>query len=336
VIIDIHAHYTSAPPQLDAFRGRQVSELNRPRPGNLKISDEEIERSLQGHFRQMRERGIDKLIFTPRASGMGHELGSELVSRYWSEVNNNLIDRVCKMFPDSLIPGCQLPQSPGVSPKNCIPELERCIKELGFVVCNINPDVSGGGQPFTPSLGSEWWYPLWEKMVELDVPGMIHASATQHPAQHLNGSHYTNQDNAAVVEVCNSRVFEDFPTLRLIIPHGGGAVPYQFNRHRALHVLEGRPPFEEVVKHLYFDTAVYDKDAMEMLIRKMGVDNVLFATEMFGTAKATDPKTGKGFDDTVELARSIEWLTDDDRHKLFEANARKVYSRAKWETAQAS
>src|SRR3954464_14146880 len=199
-----------------------MSELNRPRPGNLRLTDEQIEQSLQGHFRQMRERGIDKLIFTPRASGMGHEVGSELTSRYWTEVNNNLIDRACKLFPDKLIPGCMLPQSPGISPKNCIPELERCVMEHGAVVCNINPDVSGGGQPFTPSLGSEWWYPLWEKMVELDVPCTVHASGSQNPAMHTTNAYYIAHHNSAAVELLKSRVFKDFPKLKIVIPHGGG------------------------------------------------------------------------------------------------------------------
>jgi len=330
MVIDVHAHYTQAPPQLDAYRGKQISRMNRPTKGKISISDEQIAASVQENFRQMADKGIDRLVFSPRASGMGHDFGSELVSRYWTEINNDLIGRVCRMFPDKFVPCCQLPQTPGVSPANCIAELERCVKELGFVACNINPDVSGGVVPLTPSLGDEWWYPLWEKMVELDVPGMIHASSTLNPALHILGSHYTNQHHAAVVELCNSQVFDDFPGLKLIIPHGGGAVPYQFNRHRALHMRENRRPFEEMVKHLYFDMAVYDKDAMEMLLKKIGTDNVLFSTEMLGTAKAIDPETGKTFDHTVDMVKSIDWLTDEDRYKIFEGNARKLYSRAKW------
>jgi 4-oxalmesaconate hydratase len=329
MIIDIHAHYTTAPAQLDAYRGRQMSENNRPSKGTLRIGDAEIAESLQGHFKQMQQMGVDRLIFSPRASGMGHEVGNELVSRYWTETNNELIARVYKLYPDKFVPVCQLPQSPGVSPKNCIPELERCVNELGFVGCNINPDVAGGGEPFTPALGDKWWYPLWEKMVELDVPGMIHASSTCDPARHLNGSHYIMIDVLAAFELAWSRVFEDFPTLKIIVPHGGGSVPYQWNRHRALHVGGKRRPFEEAVKNLYFDTAVYDRDSMEMLIRKMGVDNVLFATEPFGTANQIDPQTGKKFDDTVDFVKDIPWLTDADRQKIFEGNARKLFSRAK-------
>ena len=330
MIIDVHAHYTQAPPQLDAYRGRQLGNLNRPTKGSISISDEQIEKSVQVNLQQMAEKGIDRLVFSPRASGMGHDFGSELISRYWTEVCNDLIGRVCKMFPDKFVPCCQLPQTPGIGPGNCTEELERCVKEMGFVACNINPDVSGGVAPLTPSLGDEWWYPLWEKMVEVDVPGMIHASSTLNPALHILGSHYTSQHHAAVVEFCNSRVFDDFPKLKVIIPHGGGAVPYQFNRHRALHVREKRRPFEEMVRHLYFDMAIYDKDAMEMLLRKIGTDNVLFSTEMLGTAKAVDPETGKFFDDTVGMAKSIEWLTDEDRYKIFEGNARNLYTLAKW------
>ena len=65
----------------------------------------------------MATKGIDRLIFSPRAAGMGHEVGNELTSRHWTEVNSDLISRVCEMFPDKFVPCGQLPQFPGVSPK---------------------------------------------------------------------------------------------------------------------------------------------------------------------------------------------------------------------------
>ncbi|CAG0954577.1 partial 2-keto-4-carboxy-3-hexenedioate hydratase, partial [Anaerolineae bacterium] len=95
MIIDVHAHYTTAPPQLDAYRGRQLSEINRPRKGALNITGEELDRSLQAHFKRMRDLGIDRVMFSPRAAGMGHEVGNELISRYWTEISNDLIARVC-------------------------------------------------------------------------------------------------------------------------------------------------------------------------------------------------------------------------------------------------
>ncbi len=94
MIIDVHAHYTQAPPQLDAFRGWQVSQQNQPSRHKLAISDDMIVQSLQGNLRQMRDRGIDRVMFSPRASGMGHDFGSAQISRYWAEVNNDMIGRV--------------------------------------------------------------------------------------------------------------------------------------------------------------------------------------------------------------------------------------------------
>jgi len=329
MIVDVHGHFTQAPLKLHAFRAAQIARQNRPSKPDPQISDDEIREALEANMAQMDARGIDKVMFSPQASAMGHHFGSELISRYWTEVNNDLIKRACAMYPDRLIPVCQLPQTPGVGPENCLPELERCAA-MGFVGCNVNPDVSGGVAPLTPSLGDRWWYPLWEKLVELDMPAMIHASATLNPALHVNGTHYINQDTAAVFELCDARVFQDFPALKLIIPHGGGAVAFQYNRYRALNVLRGKPRFEEVVSHLYFDLAVYDVDAIDFMLRKFGVDNVLYAAEMFGTGKAIDPETGRAFDDTIGMINAIDWLSEADRAKIFEGNARRLFSRVDW------
>jgi 4-oxalmesaconate hydratase len=327
MIIDAHAHYTPAPPELQAYRGRQIMTLARPARPRLLVSDEQLERSMRGQFKRMQDTGIDRLLFSPQASAMGHHFGSELISRYWTEACNDLIARIARLWPDKVSPVCQLPQSPGVSPKHWVEELERCVTEQGFVACNINPDEAGGREPFTPSLGDEWWYPLWEKMVALDIPGTIHASASLNPAMHLTSSYYIAQHHSGAVELLSSRVLQDFPTLKIIIPHGGGAIPYQWNRHRGMHVREGLEAFEEAARRVYWDMAIYDKEGMEMLIKRVGVDNVLFATEMFGAVNAVDPQTGRNFEDIVPLFQAIDWLSDDDRYKITEGNARKVYSR---------
>ena len=331
-IIDVHGHFTSAPPELGDLRASQLSELNRPKNRKLQISDDRVAAAVQGQLKTMQERGITHILFSPTASKMGHHIGDERISLYWSQACNDLIAQTCRLFPHQFSGVCQLPQTPGVSPANCIEELERCVLDLGFVGCNINPDVSGGIRPFTPSLGDEWWYPLWERMVQLDVPGMIHASSTYVPNMHPNGSHYVVQEYAAVVELCASRVFIDFPMLRLVIPHGGGGIPFQFNRQRALHLggfLNTSTPFENVVRHLFFDTAVYDEDSLEMLFRKMGVKNTLFGSEMFGTAAVQDPITGHRFDDIVPMIQAMASLTEEDRDDIFWRNALRVYPRLK-------
>lgn len=328
MIVDVHGHFTTAPAAFDAYRARQLGALNKPAKGTLAISDAALAESLRPVIGQMDQRGIDVLFFSPRAAGMGHDIGDETVSRHWTEISNDLIARACALHPNRLVPVCQLPQSPGVAADRLIGELERCAA-LGFVGCLVNPDVSGGLQPFTPSLGDRFWYPLWERLVELEMPAMVHASATRNPALHMNGAHYIAQDHAAVVELSMSQVFDDFPSLAIIVPHGGGGIPFQFNRQRALHVLGGAVPFEEAVKRIYFDTAVYDREALELLVRKLGAANVLFGSEMFGTAKAVDPETGRPFDDILPLLTSIEWLSDEDREMILSGNARRLFPRAR-------
>jgi 4-oxalmesaconate hydratase len=326
MIIDVHGHYTTVPAGLRVFRALQISQMGKPVKGTVNISDDEIRASLEkGQVKLLDERGINVMLFSPMASAMGHHFGSALISRYWTEVNNELIHRVCTLYPDRFVGVCALPQSPGVSPRECVEELERCVNDFGFVGCNLNPDPSGGywtGQP----LGDESWYPLYEKLEELDAPAMIHASATCNPAFHTTGSHYLNVDSTAFMQLMESRVFRDFPKVRIILPHGGGNVPYQAARYRALCIMNKWEPFDDFIKRLYFDTTVYSQEAMELLIKVVGVDNVMFASEMLGGVNAIDPATGRSFDDNRRFIDAIPWLTEHDRKKIFEENARKVYA----------
>src|SRR5689334_24876319 len=184
MIIDCHGHYTTEPKDLHRFRKEQTAasgdKTAMPSRASLKMSDDEIRESIeQNQLKLQRERGTDLTIFSPRASGMGHHIGDESVSLEWSQICNDLIHRVCALFPQNFIGVCQLPQSPGVPPKNAAAELERCVK-MGFVGCNLNPDPSGGYFN-APPLTDKWWYPFYEKMVELDVPAMIHVSGCCNP-----------------------------------------------------------------------------------------------------------------------------------------------------------
>ena len=325
MIIDAHGHFTTVPPGLRVFRALQISNMGRPAKGAATITDDEIRSSLEkGQIRLLDERGIDVMLFSPMASAMGHHFGNALVSRHWTEVNNDLIHRVCKLYPERFVGVCSLPQSPGVSPRECAGELERCVRELGFVGCNLNPDPSGGFWT-GPPLGDEAWYPLYAKLEDLGAAAMMHASATCNPAFHSTGSHYLNVDATAFMQLMESRIFKDFPQLRIVLTHGGGNVPFQAARYRALCIMNKWEPFEEFVKRLYFDTTVYSVEAMELLIKVVGVDNVIFASEMLGGVTTVDPQTGRFFDDNKPCLDAIEWLTDADREKILEENVKKAY-----------
>ena len=332
MIIDCHGHYTTAPRGLQAFRDGQIAglrELSAPRTkGPLAITDEEIRESLEGaQLKLQRERGSDVTIFSPRASAMAHHVGDATTSLHWSQHCNDLIHRVCALYPANFVGVCQLPQTPADPLANCIQELERCVNELGFVGCNLNPDPSGGHWT-APPLTDRYWYPFYEKMVELDVPAMVHVSASCNANFHTTGAHYLNADTTAFMQFIQGDLFKDFPALRFVIPHGGGAVPYHWGRFRGLAQDMKRPPLEEMMRgHVFFDTCVYHQAGIDLLLRLVPIDNILFGSEMVGAVRGIDPGTGHYFDDTRRYVDRAPGLTDADRQKVFEGNARKVYPR---------
>ena len=66
---------------------------------------------------------------------------------------------------------------------------------------------------------------------------------------------------------------------------------------------------------------------MELLLKVVPVDNILFGSEMVGAVRGIDPETGHYFDDTKRYIDGIASLSAADKRKLFELNARKVYPR---------
>ncbi len=330
MIIDCHGHYTTTPPAHQEFRDSQIANLadpGLPEPGPSNISDDEIIESIElNQLRLLQERGADMTIFSPRASGMGHHIGNSETSQTWARACNDLIHRVVTLFPAHFAGVGMLPQSPGVPISNSIAELERCVLELGFVGCNLNPDPSGGHWTAAP-LTDESWFPLYEKMVELDVPAMIHVSASDNVNFHATGAHYMNADTTAFMQLIQGDLFSTFPTLRFIIPHGGGAVPYHWGRYRGLAEGLGRPPLaEHVMNNVYFDTCVYHQPGINLLFDVIPVENILFASEMVGAVPGIDPETGYYYDDTKRYVDNLD-ISEDDRFKVFEGNARLVYPR---------
>lgn len=331
MIIDIHGHYTTAPKALEAWRNRQIAGIadrsQMPKASELRISDDELRETIQNNqLALMRERGLDLTVFSPRASFMAHHIGGFQVSSTWAALCNELCFRISQLFPDHFVPAAMLPQSPGVAPETCIPELVKCIEQFGAVAVNLNPDPSGGHWT-APPLTDRQWYPIYEKLVEYDLPAMIHVSTSCNPCFHTTGAHYINADTTAFMQLLQGDLFKDFPSLRFVIPHGGGAAPYHWGRYRGLAQALDKPLLEEhLLRNVFFDTCVYHQPGIDLLLRVIPVRNVLFASEMIGAVRGIDPQTGHHFDDTKRYIEALP-LTPEDRHQIYEGNARRVYPR---------
>jgi 4-oxalmesaconate hydratase len=329
VIIDCHGHYTTVPSAHTAWRDQQRAAFDAgiAPPAYPGISDDQLRESVEGsQLRMMAERGVDLTVFSPRASAMAHHVGDESVSAGWARACNDIIHRVTTLYPEHFVGVCQLPQSPGVPIDRSIDELRRCVLELGFVGCNLNPDPSGGHWT-APPLTDRSWYPFYEAMIELDVPAMVHVSASTNPNFHAIGAHYLNADTTAFMQFLQADLFGDLPELRFVIPHGGGAVPYHWGRYRGLADMLGQPtPAEHVMRNVFFDTCVYHQAGIDLLFDVIDVDNILFGSEMIGAVRGIDPLTGHHFDNTRRYVDALD-LSDAARAKVYEHNARRVYPR---------
>ena len=332
MIIDCHGHYTTTPKALKDWRAAQIANLNTPELGpkvsDLKTSDDEIRESIENNqLARMRERGINVTIFSPQASAMAHHIGDFNTSATWAALCNELCYRVTQLFPNNFVSAAMLPQSPGVNISTCVPEMRKCISEYGFVGINLNPDPSGGYWR-DPPLSHPQWHPIYEEMIALDVPALIHVSTSCNECFHSVGAHYLNADTTAFMQCLTSDLFAQFPALRFVIPHGGGAVPYHWGRFRGLAKDMNIPDInQKLLNNIYFDTCVYHQPGINLLTEVIPVKNILFASETFGAVKGIDPDTGFYFDDTRRYLNAVDSLSNQEKAMIFEGNARKVFSR---------
>ena len=148
----------------------------------------------------------------------------------------------------------------------------------------------------------------------------------------ITGSHYLGADTTGFQQLVMSDVFKDFPALKIIIPHGGGAVPYHWGRFRGILQDQGYAPLEEsALQNIYFDTCVYHQRGIDLLLDIVPVKNILFASEMIGAVRGIDPETGYYYDDTKRYIDNSTKLTADEKQQIFSGNAKQVFSRLKLE-----
>jgi 4-oxalmesaconate hydratase len=327
MIIDSHAHVVMPP---ESFRYMAELVGGRANPSTPpKINDASVRKVAEELVTSMDKVGTDVQFISPRPYLQMHSVKPGKVSELWSRHCNDVIARYVALFPDRFRGVAGLPQFMLEPPtERAIPELQRCVKELGFVGCLLNPDPTEGEGPTPPGLGDPFWYPLYQAMTELDVPALIHSAGSCSPRESYTLK-FINEESIAIVSLLSSKVFELYPTLKIVVAHGGGAIPYQMGRFRSWSARKGEAvSFDDQLKQLYFDTCNYSKDAIELLLKVAGTDNVMFGTEKPGTGSARDPVSGRDYDDMKPVIDSIEWLSEQQRRNIYQCNCTRVYSRA--------
>jgi 4-oxalmesaconate hydratase len=330
VIIDIHGH-TNAPPSLYAYKSGLLSGRGAHGKGNPAINEEQMTNVVKNHIANNLDKvGTDIQIISPRPFQLMNSEKPAKIVHWWVEANNNAIAQTLKIAPDRYRGMAALPQTPDAPITDCFEEMDRCINHLGFVGILINPDpYEGSGQHF-PGMGDEYWFPLYEKMVQMDVPLLIHSAACKDPWDTYS-NYFIAVETRVIISMVSSETFNNFPNLKIIVSHGGGAVPYQVGRYRAFfgRHFENSGGFDAQLKKFYFDSVLYNQEALELLLKIVGSDRVMFGTENPGTGTYKDPATGKMLDDLKPVIEAIPNISDQDRKNVFEDVARKVFPRLK-------
>jgi OH-DDVA meta-cleavage compound hydrolase len=329
MIIDCHGH-VSPPTELWAYKAHILSHRGEHGRRIGEITDEEIlhfankkEMAPCGHLDMLDRVGTNLQLLSPRPFQMMHSAKPGRLVHWFTEETNNLIARSVKLMPDRFLGIAGLPQVAGDPIQNALPELTRCITQLGFKGCLLNPDPFENSGTEAPPLGDRYWYPLYEKLCELDVPAHIHATGS-HSERTPYTLHFINEESIAVFGLVNSAVLKDFPSLKIIVSHGGGAMPYQVGRFQSGGLRKGID-FLEGMRKLYYDTVLYSEEALRLLIKTVGADRCLFGAECPGVGSAVNPKTGRTMDDIKPLIEGFEWLSAAEKRAIFEDNARRVF-----------
>ena len=329
MIIDCHGH-VSAPAELWVYKAHILSHRGEHGRRMPEVTDEEILRYANktemapcGHIDMLDRVKTDLQLVSPRPFQMMHSAKPGRLVHWFTEETNNIIARTVKLLPQRFVGISGLPQVAGDPITVALPELERAVTKLGFRGCLLNPDPYENSGVEAPPLGDRYWYPLYEKLCELDVPAHIHATGSQSERTPYT-LHFVNEESIAVFGLVNSSVLQDFPSLKIVVSHGGGAIPYQIGRFQSGGARKGID-FLDRMRQLYFDTVLYSEEALRLLIKTVGADRCLFGSECPGVGSTVDPHTGRTRDDIRPFIEGFDWLSTADKQAIFEGNARRLF-----------
>jgi len=336
-VIDCHGHMSSPP----EFRGQMAQLIAlRTSMGQMHFDDDRWRGPLERHIRVMDERRIDVQLLSPRPVAMMHWERPHLVTA-WTETTNRAIEYICEKYPERYAGIAMLPQSSTESTERCADVLEEWVKNRGFVGALLNPDP--GADRKTPGMNDPYWFPLYERSEALGAPLIVHPSITRDPRVDIISHSYqynnVTEELLAMLLLQQSDVFGRFPALRVVVCHCGGAIDrfitdgessgqagggsVSVERSNNAEMVEvGR----DVTNNLFVDSAVYDPWLLMAGVKKFGVERMLLGTESPGSGTSVlNPLTKKPSDDLVATFEKIDFLSDEDRKKIFHDNALKVF-----------
>jgi aminocarboxymuconate-semialdehyde decarboxylase len=237
---------------------------------------------------RMAENGIDVQMLSPNPLTMFHHIPADIAARF-CQISNDAMAELVSQYPGKLLGAACLPmQDIDVASR----ELERCVKELGLVAAYTGTD-------FPHDLDDSCMDTFYQQLVELDVPLFLHPASSGGDAGPLDKRMnrfnlsillgYPYEEMMACAMLLFGGVFERHPNVDICISHGGGALPYLFDRFEGMTRFGNWVPesiqqhgLDVMVKKLWFDAHVDGATAHNRLLEVVGHDRLVYGTNFGG------------------------------------------------------
>ncbi len=194
--------------------------------------------------------------------------------------------------------------------------LEDAVGRLDLMGVNLPGSVGAD-----PRIDAERLEPYYARVAELGLPMFLHPTDMIFSSMldGYNGALHLSLGRVIEVSVAASRLIlsglmERHPTLKIVLSHTGGALPYQSGRMDKNTKAANLPrPVSEYMKRMYTDTVSPHSMGMKFAIDYYGLDHVMYGTDY----PCWDPAT------CLQLLQDVP-LSEADKRKLYYDNARRI------------
>lgn len=234
----------------------------------------------EAKIESMQRKGLDVSVVSPAPPMFYYWADADLALKVASLVNDGVADMIGG-HPEQLRGMATVPMQ---HPDAAVAELERVVREYGFRAVEVGTSIEGA------QLAEERFRPLLRRAAELGVFVFAHpyyvGSKTGLDDYYLTNLIGNPLDTAVCVSnLMFSGVLDELPDLKVLLAHGGGFTPYQIGRLAHGHKVRGeahahtRSAPKELLKRFYFDSLVFEPQALRYLIDLVGADRIAIGTD---------------------------------------------------------
>lgn len=236
---------------------------------------------------EMDAAGVDMIGVSGTPLMYMYHIEAPIAHNFLTHYNDSLAE-YCAYAPDRLFFTAMLPLQ---DTQLAVKESNRVFGELGAKGINIGAaDIAGRDLDDT----SLW--PVYQTAVEHDVPLFIHPAPTAfvHGREDRHRESiildYPYQTTACFLHLILGGVFDEFPSLKVYLTHGGGFVPYQLGRIETLAQVafdaKNKRPVREYLDNFFFDLLIHDPKARKFAVDSLGAERLLIGDNYKGMDSA--------------------------------------------------